>query len=521
MKQSIQSKIIQMLIGMGLLWATSMVLAGPSVPYMPTWQGRHHLQVLVDEADLQITTTHWPLPLAAVQHAVDDLPKDLPANVEQSRNFIVSELRKVRWQGQLDLQFRNRAESPVGFGENYTPGSSLKISSNAVELGSGETSLAAKVGVKIEQNSNSAQTAYSGFGKEGHTTTRLDDTAFVLDGFGMNWQMFAHQNWWGPGWQNSLINSNNVPPWMGVGIQRSEVKPSESKWLSWLGPWNFEIFAAKAQDPVLVQNQPSGYVFSGMRLTFKPASWVEVGLTRDIQTGGAGRSLNIVKSIVGWNTHTNGADINNSYLQQDQSNQVAGYDLKLSCPKTWRCATYFQWMGEDAAGQSHLPNQFMTLAGAEYWSANGQHRFFGEFIQTYTDSLPWDKTNIVGNGYRNWSYPQGLTNGARWIGSSFGGDARVLTLGWMDAAANRTIKIHTGETSTAIGSYNPNTNATGNLIGPHGKLVGASVQQIFKWRDYTFTPEFSYVHLAEGQSVEANRKTDVRAGISFSMPLGK
>lgn len=123
MKQTIQSKIIHMLIGMGLLWATSMVLAGPSVPYMPTWQGRHHLQVLVDEADLQITTTHWPLPLAAVQHAVDDLPKDLPAHVDQSRSFVITELRKVRWQGQLDLQFRNRAESPVGFGENYTPGS--------------------------------------------------------------------------------------------------------------------------------------------------------------------------------------------------------------------------------------------------------------------------------------------------------------------------------------------------------------------------------------------------------------
>ena len=510
----------QLLVALACLWS-SIAMAIPSVPYMPTWQARHHLERLVDEADLAITTTHWPLPLAAVQQAIDDLPKELPANLAQSRDFIIAELRKVRWQGQLDLQYRNRAEAPVGFGENYTPGSSVKITTPATEFGSDALTVAAKVGIKLEQNSNSAQTSFSGFGKEGHTTTRLDDTSLVLEGLGINWQLFSHQNWWGPGWQSSLINSNNAPPWMGVGFQRSEVKPSESKWLNWMGPWNFEFFVAKAQDPVLVQDQPAGYIFSGMRLTFRPTSWVEVGLTRDIQTGGSGRPLNLTNAVFGWSTHTSGADINNSYLQQDQSNGVAGYDLKLSCPKTWGCAAYLQWMGEDAAGQSHMPNQFMTLSGVEYWTPNGQHRFFGEFIQTYTDTLPWDTTHIVGSGMRNWAYPQGETNGGRWFGSSFGGDARVFTLGWLDAGANRMIKIYTGESSTALGSYNPNTNATGNLIGPHGQLHGASVQQSIKWRQYTFTPEFSYTHFAQGQSVGDNRKTDLRGGLTFSMPLGK
>ena len=506
-----------------VFFQASGVWAGPSVSYMPTWQARHHLELLVDEANLQITTTHWPLPLAAVQHALDDLPENLPANLVESKAFVVGEMRKIRWEGQLDIQYRNRAESPVGFGENYTPGSSLKVSSRATEIGSSDTFIAAKVGVKVEQNANSAQTNFTGFGKEGHTTTRLDDTSLVLEGLGLNWQMFAHQNWWGPGWQSSLINSNNAPPWMGVGIQRSEVKPSESKWLSWMGPWNFEIFIAKAQDPVLVQNQPSGYVFSGARLTFKPTAWMEFGLTRDIQTGGAGRSLSLTNAVFGWSTHTSGDNANN-YLNQDQSNQVAGYDLKLSCPKTWGCAAYFQWMGEDAAGQSHMPNQFMTLAGAEYWTANGRHRYFGEFVQTYTDTLPWDKTNIVGSGMRNWAYPQAETNGGRWFGSSFGGDARILTLGWLDAGANRLIKLHTGETSTALGSYNPNTNATGNLIGPHGKLWGGSISQRFdfpKYRHLSVTPELAYTHLAEGVSVGANKTTDVRAGVTLSLPLGR
>ena len=177
-------------------------------------------------------------------------------------------------------------------------------------------------------------------------------------------------------------------------------------------------------------------------------------------------------------------------------------------------------MGEDASGQSHLPNQFMTLGGAEWWSDSGRHRLFTEFMQTYTHSFPWNNNHYVGSGYRNGSFPQGFTNGGRWIGSSFGGDARVLTVGWLDAEASRTLKLYSGETSTALGSYNPDTNATGNLIGPHGRLLGFGVQQSFKWSAWAITPEFSYIHLADGQSVGINRTTDIRAGVTLSRPLG-
>ena len=151
--------------------------------------------------------------------------------------------------------------------------------------------IAARVGVRVEASPNSLQTTFTGWGKEGRVQAKLDDTALVTQISGFNVQAFAHQNWWGPGWQSSLINGSNVPPWMGVGIQRSEVKPSESKWLSWMGPWTFEMFAAHAQDPVLVANQPDGYYFIGSRLTLKPWSWMEIGLTRDIQMGGSGQGV--------------------------------------------------------------------------------------------------------------------------------------------------------------------------------------------------------------------------------------
>ncbi len=143
-----------------------------------------------------------------------------------------------------------------------------------------------------------------------------------------------------------------------------------------------------------------------------------------------------------------------------------------------------------------------------------------EYMQTYTDSFPWNVTKYVGSGYRNWSYPQGFTNGGRWIGSSFGGDARILTLGWLDAAASRELKVYFGETSTALGSYDPNTNATGNLIGPHGRLSGFSAKQSFNMHAWAITPELDYIHLADGQSIGVNKTRDISAAVTFSRSLG-
>jgi len=508
------------IILLGSLGAVSTsIYAQPSVPYMPDWQARHQLERLVDEAGLQITTTHWPLPSSAVQNALDDLPNDLSPSLLESKQFISEDLRKLRRDGKVDAQFRNKAEAPVGFGENYTPGSSIRLSSAAAEFGPDYLPIAARVGVRVEASPNSLQTVFTGLGKEGRVQAKLDDTALVTQISGFNVQAFAHQNWWGPGWQSSLINGNNIPPWMGVGIQRSEVKPSESKWLSWMGPWTFEMFLAKAQDPVLVANQPDGYYFIGTRMTLKPWSWMEIGLTRDIQMGGAGR-LSGIHDILNTVFTGGGEHSFQGSTQQDLSNGLAGYDVRLNCPKGVHCASYFQWMGEDSSGQSHLPNSFMTLEGLEWWSTSGRHRLFIENMQTYTDSFPWNPVKYVGSGYRNWAYPQGFTNGGRWIGSSFGGDARILTIGWLDIEAARLLKVYTGETSTALGSYDPNTNATGNLIGPHGSLVGFSAQQSFKWSTWTITPELAYTHLAQGITIGVNKPSDIRGGVTFSRPLG-
>src|SRR5674476_225853 len=117
---SIKNKCLNIFL-LGLLGSVSTSIhAQPSVPYMPSWQARHQLERLVDEAGLQITTTHWPLPASAVQNALDDLPSNLSPSLLESKQFISEDIRKLRRYGKVEAQFRNKAEAPVGFGENYT-----------------------------------------------------------------------------------------------------------------------------------------------------------------------------------------------------------------------------------------------------------------------------------------------------------------------------------------------------------------------------------------------------------------
>jgi hypothetical protein len=75
-----------------------------SVSYTPTWQARHHLQWLADNAGLPLTVSHWPLPAAAVQQALDQvvLPAQADAEVvKASRDFVLKELEALRSRGRI------------------------------------------------------------------------------------------------------------------------------------------------------------------------------------------------------------------------------------------------------------------------------------------------------------------------------------------------------------------------------------------------------------------------------------
>jgi len=147
-----------------------------SAPYTPSWQARHHLQLLVDHAGLALPLTHWPLPAAAVEQALADLPGALQANgqftgldLEGARQAVLRELDARRMQGALRLQLRSSAEGLTGFDENYTPGSSLQAVTAEQRVAQGQAvaglTLAGRLGVRVEQAPKSLQQESSGSGR--------------------------------------------------------------------------------------------------------------------------------------------------------------------------------------------------------------------------------------------------------------------------------------------------------------------------------------------------------------------
>jgi hypothetical protein len=53
-------------------------------------------------------------------------------------------------------------------------------------------------------------------------------------------------HWWGPGWISALSMSNNAHPIPQIGFSRIDTKPSDSPWLSWMGPWQAEFLSGNS-----------------------------------------------------------------------------------------------------------------------------------------------------------------------------------------------------------------------------------------------------------------------------------
>ena len=155
-----------------------------STPFMPTWQQRHALQRLVDEAGLQLPQTHWPLPSAVVRHALDQMPAqnwrtEHPEWLELRQQLLQG--LSAHAQGLAQVGIRNRTEAPVGFGDNETPGSSVQMltpEQTGQVLGS---SYALRLGAKLAQSSNSLIRGSSDWGPDGNNQARLEGTSAVMD----------------------------------------------------------------------------------------------------------------------------------------------------------------------------------------------------------------------------------------------------------------------------------------------------------------------------------------------------
>ncbi|WP_411689121.1 capsule assembly Wzi family protein [Acinetobacter indicus] len=234
--------------------------------------------------------------------------------------------------------------------------------------------------------------------------------------------------YWGPGHEGSLIRGDASRPVYGITAQRAEQTAFSSKWLSWIGPWQYQAFAGQLDHYDAVPDAK----LIGLRVTAQPLPYLELGASRAIQWGGEGRPENfdsLWDAIIG-KDNVYGDTVN-------PSNQIAGFDARLNLQPLVQMplGVYAQYVGEDEAGG--LPAKKMYLAGVDYSSSyqNMPYQLYTEWADTRTNG------KAQGISYNHSVYTDGFYQHGYSLAHAMGGDGQMISVGG-DIRFDRLNRLH-------------------------------------------------------------------------------
>ncbi|KAA8732174.1 capsule assembly Wzi family protein [Acinetobacter qingfengensis] len=362
---------------------------------------RDDLNWLNQQGVIQISTSTWPLSGEEVTRAL----ANAKVSTSEQQHVITAIEKNLKLKNstlKLDLQAQSDSKAvPQAFAEDRD--AEYKA---AVEFNSG----AENWDVKLRVNAESNQIIDNGdkVNVEG---------SYIAGKLWNQWLAFGQiPTWWGPGHDGSLIRGDASRPVTGFTLQRAEQKAFENKWLSWIGPWQYQLFAGQLQD---YQAVPDAKLL-GMRLTVQPLPYLELGASRTLQWGGKGRSQSLSTL---WDAIKGNDNVDDTSI--DKSNQHASFDAKLSLYHWFNLpvSIYGELDGEDEAGK--LPSRNMYLVGIDYSSSFKKmpYQIYAEWADTRTSGKVW--------GYSYWHgvYTDGYYQNGYPLGHSIGGDGQMYSLG--------------------------------------------------------------------------------------------
>ncbi|EPN2072484.1 TPA: capsule assembly Wzi family protein [Acinetobacter baumannii] len=367
---------------------------------------RTDLNWLNQQGVINISTSTWPLSGDEIQRALSQAKVTHPAQqkvINSVLNALKADNDTVKVGAFAETDIKN---IPQAFGDNQK-----SQYQGSLEFNAGGENWDAKIRVNAEKDPQI---------DSGHDVNV--EGSYVAGKLWNQWIVAGQiPTWWGPGHDGSLIRGDASRPVYGVTMQRGVQDAFENKWLSWIGPWQYQLFAGQLDDYKAVPHAK----LLGMRVTARPVPALEIGASRAIQIGGDGQPDSFKaywNAVIG---KDNGCTENSCVGEDNASNQLAGFDVRLQLQPLFNIpvSVYGQYIGEDEAGG--LPSKKMYLAGADYSSMinNMPYQIYAEWADTRTNG------DVRGISYNHHQYTDGYYQHGFPLGHAIGGDGQMYSVG--------------------------------------------------------------------------------------------
>lgn len=401
MYKKLKYKQLSVLLGFGMV----SMLSGAQNLYMNDMKLKSDLDWLNTQGVTHISTSTWPLTANEISRALASATVKTPAQqqVLQSVQTMLDESSESLVKASVGLYAQtDRQQLPQTFADNQLAGQQATVA-----LGLSEKNWEFNLQANLKNDN------------------LIDDDSDIsfegsyIAGTVANQWLIAGQipAWWGPGNDGSLIRGDASLPVAGITMQRDKQIAPTSPYLSWIGPWQYQLFAGQLDDYTAV---PDAKLF-GARLTASPWPWLEVGASRTFMWGGEGRP----ESLSSLFDAVLGTKDNGDTGKEDPANQLGGFDARMNLAPLVNvpAGVYAQYVGEDEAGG--LPSKNMYLLGADYASD-----IYGKPFQLYTEYADTRTSGEVrGISYNHSIYKDGYYQQGYPLGHALGGDAESIAVG--------------------------------------------------------------------------------------------
>lgn len=405
-------KKLSLVLSLSVLSSVSMLASAQNL-YMNDLKLKADLDWLNSQGVAQISTSTWPLTANEIKRALHSANAQTPAQQQilQSVQIRLNQNRDSVVKGSAALHIQtDRDQLPQKFSDDQLAGQQASV---GVSLSEAEWEFNLQANLKNDK--------------------LIDDSSDVsfegsyLAGTAANQWLIAGKipTWWGPGHDGSLIRGDASLPVAGFTMQRDQQTAPTFPYLSWVGPWQYQLFAGQLEDYEAI---PDAKLF-GVRLTASPWEWLDVGASRTFMWGGEGRPQSFgsfADAVLGTKDNIEADD-----ETEDPANQLGGFDARLNLAPLVNvpAGVYAQYVGEDEAGG--LPAKNMYLAGVDYASAvyGRPYQLYAEYTDTRTSG------KVKGISYAHGTYTDGYYQQGFPLGYALGGDAESIALGgrlWLD-----------------------------------------------------------------------------------------